>query len=165
MIPFNNFQSYPNTYCTKLKGSPPKLPLWHQKMDTLVCQDPTIEVFGEYMDKFLKVFVDGLNIHNLNWEEHLKHLWYVLMKSREINLKLNPNKCEFAKSKLAFLCHKVNQERTQPNQRKIKTVTNFPIPTTVTNVWAFLGLTWHYRNYVKGHLCIAIPLFELTKKD
>ncbi len=23
-----------------------------------------IEVFGEYMDKFLKVFVDDLNIHN-----------------------------------------------------------------------------------------------------
>jgi len=34
------------------------------------------KVFGAYMDKFLKVFVDDLNIYNLNWE-HLKHLWYV----------------------------------------------------------------------------------------
>jgi len=29
------------------------------------------EVFGQYMDKFLKVFVDDLNIHNMIWEDHL----------------------------------------------------------------------------------------------
>jgi hypothetical protein len=32
------------------------------------------EVFRTYMDKFLKVFVDDLNVHSLTWEEHLKHL-------------------------------------------------------------------------------------------
>jgi hypothetical protein len=29
-----------------------------------------IKVFGEYMDKFLKVFVDDLNVHNTMWEIH-----------------------------------------------------------------------------------------------
>jgi hypothetical protein len=45
------------------------------------------EVFGAYMDKFLKVFVDDLNVHSLNWEEHLKHLQYDFMRLREVNLK------------------------------------------------------------------------------
>jgi hypothetical protein len=36
-----------------------------------------MEAFGPYMDKFLKVFVDDLNIHNMSWEEHLEHLQYV----------------------------------------------------------------------------------------
>jgi hypothetical protein len=31
------------------------------------------KVFGEYMDKFLKVFVDDLNIHSMTWENHLQH--------------------------------------------------------------------------------------------
>jgi hypothetical protein len=26
------------------------------------------KVFGEYMDKFLKVFVDDLSVHNTTWE-------------------------------------------------------------------------------------------------
>jgi hypothetical protein len=123
------------------------------------------EVFGTYMDKFLKVFVDDLNIHSLSWEEHFKHLQYVLMKLREVNLKLNPNKCEFARFKLAFLGHEVNQERTQPNQRKVKVVMNFPILTSIINAQAFLGLIGYYKNYVKRYLRIVIPLFELTKKD
>lgn len=32
------------------------------------------EVFGAYMDKFLKVFVNDLNVHIMIWEEHLEHL-------------------------------------------------------------------------------------------
>jgi hypothetical protein len=37
------------------------------------------KVFGAYMDKFLKVFVDDLNVHYLTWEEHIKHLRYMFM--------------------------------------------------------------------------------------
>jgi hypothetical protein len=87
------------------------------------------------------------------------------MRLKEVNLKLNLRKCEFAKSKLTFLGHEVNREGTQPYQRKIKVVTNFPIPTFVINMQAFLGLTRYYRNSMKGYSHIAIPLFELTKKD
>lgn len=67
-----------------------------------------METFGPYMDKFLKVFVDDLNIHNMSWEEHLEHLQYVMMRLREMNLKLNPWKCKFAKTSLTFLGHVVS---------------------------------------------------------
>jgi hypothetical protein len=36
----------------------------------------------------------------------------VLMKLREINLKINPNKCECAKISLTFLGHVVNCDGT-----------------------------------------------------
>jgi hypothetical protein len=70
------------------------------------------KVFGEYMDKFLKVFVDDLNIHNRTWEDHLQHFCFVMMKLREVNLKFNLNKCEFAKTSIGFLSHVVSRERT-----------------------------------------------------
>lgn len=97
--------------------------------------------------------------------KHLEHLRYVFLKLREINLKLNPRKCEFVKINISSLSHIVSKENTQPGLRKIKVVTECLVPVAVTNVKAFLGLTIYYWNYIKGYSCIAIPLFELIKRD
>ncbi len=50
------------------------------------------EMFKELGYKFLKIFVDDLNVHSGDWEEHLQHLHAILMKLKEVNLKLNLNK-------------------------------------------------------------------------
>jgi len=123
------------------------------------------EVFKDLGDRFLKVFVDDLNIHSENWEDHLQHLEVVLSRLREVNLKLNPNKCCFAAESIVFLGHVVNKEGTKPDPSKIDAVLHFPTPKTVTNVRSFLGLTGYYRKYIRGYSRIASPLFELTKKD
>jgi hypothetical protein len=66
------------------------------------------------MGKFLKVFIDDFNIDNMTWEDHLEHLvWFVLLKLREVNLKFNPSKCEFAITSIGFLGHIVNKEGTK----------------------------------------------------
>ncbi len=121
--------------------------------------------FGAYMDKFLKVFVDDLNVNNLTWEEHIDHLRYMFLQLKEVNLKLNPSKCECVETKLTFLGHEVSRKGTHLDLRKIKVATDFPIPTSIINVWVSLGPIGYYKNYVKGYPRIAIPLFDLTKKD
>jgi hypothetical protein len=122
-------------------------------------------VFKELGSEFLKVFVDDLNVHSKNWEDHLRHLDAVFAKLREVNLKLNPGKCCFGARSIAFLGHVVSHEGTRPDPSKIDAVTQFPVPRTVSDVRSFLGLTGYYRNYVKGYARIAVPLFELTKKE
>jgi hypothetical protein len=42
------------------------------------------EVFEDLRDKFLKVFVDDLNIHSESWEEHLQHLEVVFLSSGKL---------------------------------------------------------------------------------
>jgi hypothetical protein len=123
------------------------------------------EVFKDLGDSFLKVFVDDLNIHSESWEDHLQHLEVVLSRLREVNLRLNPNKCCFAAKSIVFLGHVVNKEGTKPDPSKIDAVLHFPTPKTVTNVRSFLGLTGYYRKYLREYSRIASPLFELTKKD
>jgi hypothetical protein len=124
-----------------------------------------LEVFKDLGTKFLKVFVDDLNVHNESWEEHLQHLDAMLYKFREVNLKLNPNKCCFAAKSITFLGHVVSKEGTRPDPRKIEVILHFPQPKTVTNIRSLLGLTGYYRNYVQGYSQVAAPLFELTKRD
>jgi hypothetical protein len=122
-------------------------------------------VFKELGDKFLKVFVDDLNVHSKNWEDHLQHLEAVLSKVREVNLKLNPSKCCFAAESIMFLGYVVSKEDAKPDPKKVDAMLRFPKPMTVTSVRSFLGLTGYYRKYVRGYSRLAGPLFELTKKD
>jgi hypothetical protein len=70
-------------------------------------------IFKEFGDKFLKIFVDDLNVHSEDWAEHLQHLDTVFFKLREVNLKLNPNKCCFAAKSIIFLDHVVSHEETK----------------------------------------------------
>jgi len=123
------------------------------------------EVFKDLGSKFLKVFVDDLNVHSENWGEHLQHLNVVLCKLREVNLKPNPNKCCFVAKSITFLGHVVSKEGTRPDPGKIETVLHFSTPKTVTSVRSFLGLTGYYRKYIRGYSRLAGPLFELTRKD
>jgi len=99
------------------------------------------EVFKDLGSKFLKVFVDDLNVHSESWGEHLQHLNAVLYKLKKVNLKLNPNKCYFATKSITFLGHVVSKEGTRLDPGKIKVVLHFPTPKTVTSVRSFLGLT------------------------
>jgi hypothetical protein len=123
------------------------------------------EVFKGFGDSFLKIFVDDLNVHSEEWQDHLQHLGAVLSRLREVNLKLNPSKCCFAAGSVVFLGHVVSKEGTRPDPSKVDAVRGFPVPTTVTNVRSFLGLTGYYRKYIKGYSKLAGLLFELTKKD
>jgi hypothetical protein len=99
------------------------------------------EVFKNLGSRFLKVFVDDLNVHSESWGEHLQHLDAVLYKLREVNLKLNPSKCCFAAKTITFLGHVVSKEGIRPDPGKIETVLHFPTPKNVTSVKSFLGLT------------------------
>jgi hypothetical protein len=123
------------------------------------------EIFKDLGDSFLKIFVDDLKIHSVAWKDHLQHLGTVLSRLREVNMKLNPSKCCSAAGSIVFLGHVVSKEGTRPDPNKVDAVRKFPVPTTVTNVRSFLGLTRYYRKYIRGYSRMAGPLFELTKKD
>jgi len=123
------------------------------------------EVLKDLGDKFLKVFVDDFNIHNKSWEEHLQHLDVVFFKLREVNLKLNPNKCCFVAKNITFLGHVVSKDGTKLDSGKIEAILHFLEPKTITNIRSFLGLTRYYWNYVQSYSRLAISLFELTKID
>jgi hypothetical protein len=80
------------------------------------------EVFKDLGNKFLNIFVDDLNIHHKNWEEHLTHLHAIFGRLKEVNLKLNPNKCCFVANNITFIGHVVNKEGTKPKLGKINVI-------------------------------------------
>jgi hypothetical protein len=77
-------------------------------------------------------------------KKHLQHLDAVFFKLREVNLKLNPNKCCFVAKNIIVMGHVVSKEGTRLNPSKIEVVLHFPELKTVTNIKSFLGLTGYY---------------------
>jgi hypothetical protein len=68
-------------------------------------------VFMDYLDKFVVVFIDDILIYSQCEEEHADHLRMVLQRLREHQLYAKLSKCEFWISEVLFLGHIINKER------------------------------------------------------
>ena len=58
-----------------------------------------------------------------------------------------------------------NTQWTETESQAVEAVQEFPVPTHVSQVCQFLGLTSYYRRFIKGFAEIASPLHSLTKKN
>ena len=83
----------------------------------------------------------------------------------EAGLKLKPAKCKLARREVEFLGYVVSAEGIMADERKVRAVTEFPTPTDLRSLRAFLGLLSYYRRFVPKFSSIAQPLYNLTRKD
>ena len=59
----------------------------------------------------------------------------------------------------------VTKDGIQVDPQKIEAVSEWPRPTTVTDIRSFLGLAGHYRRFAQDFSRIAAPMTRLTQKN
>ncbi|KAL0540965.1 hypothetical protein IC582_020991 [Cucumis melo] len=106
-----------------------------------VFMDLMNRVFNDFLDSFVIVFIDDILIYSKTEAEHEEHLHQVLKT-------LRANKFE----------------GVSVDPAKIEAVTNWPRPSTVSEIQSFLGLAGYYRRFVEDSSRIASPLTQLTRK-
>ena len=87
------------------------------------------------------VFLDDILICSPSLESHLHHLQQVLQKLQDNQLYLKARKCSFALAKLEYLGHIICADGVSTDLAKTTAMVNWHVPTTVTELRAFLGLT------------------------
>ena len=98
------------------------------------------DLLGEYLDKFVLVFLDNVLIFSANPQDHADHLRKVLGKLREHQLFVKASKCEILKTSVEFLGQQICRGGMTPTEAKLKAVRDWATPQDVKGVRSFLGL-------------------------
>jgi hypothetical protein len=115
-------------------------------------------------DIFVLVYLDIL-IFSDTMQEHARRVKMVFESIREVNFKLNLEKCTFAAREVAYLGHVVSASGVSPDMNKVKAIKTLTLPRNVRDVRAFLALADYYRSFIKDFAAMRKPLTLLTRKD
>ena len=111
------------------------------------------------------VYLDDVIIFGRTFEEQLTRLDEVFCRIRRANLKLKPTKCSLFQREVEFLGHIVSAEGIAMQPGKLEAIRSWPPCRNVTEVRAFLGTCGYYRRFILGFADIAIPLYNLLRKN
>ena len=101
--------------------------------------------------KIDKIFSDMPNVfgitndilvigYNKNGIDHDAAVHKVLQRCKEVNLKLNKQKCHFRCTSVPFLGEVVLRNKVQPDPQKIKALTDMLVPNNKRELQAFLSI-------------------------
>ena len=73
------------------------------------------------------------------------NLQIVFQQLKEVNLKLNPKKCNLFQREVKYLGHVVSAKGVSPDPEKVEAIQALPRPMSITDVKSFLLPSFHCR--------------------
>ncbi len=61
------------------------------------------DVFKDYTDSFVKVYLDDILVYSHSWDDHVQHVQLALDRLKKHKLYVNLSKCTFGIQELDFL--------------------------------------------------------------
>ena len=106
------------------------------------------DIFSNLVEVYLVVYLDDILVYSSNLPEHISHVREVLRRLRENNLYAKLSKCEFHTSSLQFLGFVITPEGITMDKDKCAKILDWPPPTSVKSLQAFLGFANFYRRFI-----------------
>jgi hypothetical protein len=120
-------------------------------------------ILEPYLRKFVMVFIDDILIYIADMLQHLEHLRLVFSTLRAHQFYLKRKKCVFAKPELQYLGHIISKYEVSIDPTKTQAMVDWPVPSSITELGGFLGLTSFYSKFVRHYGAIANPLTTLLQ--
>jgi len=124
-----------------------------------------MDVVGQDMD-FIFIYLDDILVFSRSHDEHHDHLRQLFRRLDQYGLVVNVDKCQFGRTTMDFLGHRISSTGVLPLLEKVHAVRQFPKPTTVKGLQEFNGMINFYHRFVPGAARIMRPLYAaLTGKS
>ena len=117
---------------------------------------------AEGLQPFLASYFDDLTVHSGTVSVHLGYLRRVFAFLRTYRLKVNLKKCQFLAPRIQLLGHVVDAAGLHCDPTKLTAISKMPIPTSVKQLQAFVGMCNYYRDFVPHFSDIVSPLTSLA---
>ena len=111
------------------------------------------------------VYIDNILIYAPTKKQLHKIIKEVLKILQEHDLYLKPEKCQFAKQRLSYLRYIIFPDQVQMDLIKLKSISNWPVPSIIKEMRKFLGFCNFYRKFIKDYAKITLPINQLVKKN
>jgi hypothetical protein len=122
------------------------------------------QIFRDYLDQFVIVFLDDVLIYSKTLAEHRRHVRLALEVLRKHQLFAKESKCEFFRDHIDFLGHRVDRDGVHMMEDKVKAIREWPTPKSIDEVRSFLGMVGYYRKFIANFSSIAAAMTQLLKK-
>lgn len=115
--------------------------------------------------RVVMIYIDDILVLAPDEGVAIDRLELVFECAAKAGLIINWKKCQFLQRKIEFLGHVVENGTIKPSIVKTMAVRGFPEPTTIKKLQSFLGMTGHFRKFIRDYSTIAKPLTDLLRKN
>jgi hypothetical protein len=123
------------------------------------------DIFREYLDDFVVIYLDDIMVFSKNPADHAKHLRIVFDILRTHKLYAQASKCHLCEDTLEFLGHIISAAGAGTDPKKVEAVQNWAAPANLKELRSFLGFANFYRRFIPNFAHVAGPLNQLLKAD
>ena len=117
-----------------------------------------------HVRKFLVVYFDDILVYSKSGIDHVDHLRQLFHTLREAKLFANLKKCIFLQPRILFLQFIVSAQCISADTGKVRTITEWPEPKTITKARSFHGHASFYRRFIRHFNSIMAPITDCLKK-
>ena len=122
-------------------------------------------ILQDVLHDCVELYVDDLILFTDTDVKMFQVLAKVLTLYKQVNIKLNGEKCEFFKHGVDFLGYHITKHTIKISSKHLKAVQQFPTPTDVKSLRSFWGIVNYLSLFVDKHSQKLNPMFKLWKKD
>ena len=125
-------------------------------------QRAMLQVLAGFSRRNVIIYIDDLLIMTESFEEHLELVAKVLNTLVSYGVKVKLEKCKWFSKEVEYLGHVVGVDGVRKSASYLDKIRDYPRPTTVKELRAFLGLANWQRKFVPNFSTLQRPLSEKT---